>query len=128
MTRRLVWSCLALAALACSDSVGPSRTDRWASIGTELRLTPPRGWLAVACNRVVAISPAVRFDETGTIRFSGNLINSSGSHPFAFVGQLAGDTLVATMSITESSSGVVTYTVAMLRDGDPRWALLNCAP
>ncbi len=128
MTRRLVWGSLAFAALACSDSVGPSTTGRWASPGVELLMTPMIGRFTVACNRPVAISPNVRFDETGTIRFTGNLINSSGSYPFAFVGQLVGDTLVATLSVTQGSAGVLTNTVAMTRDGDAAFDRLNCAP
>jgi hypothetical protein len=128
MIRPLVSCSLAIVALACSNSVGPTTSARWASPGYELRLTPMFGSFVVACSRTEAIPPTVRFDETGTIRFSGKLTNSSGSRPFAFVGQLLGDTLMASMSVTQSSSGVVTYVWPMIRDGDPEWALLNCAP
>ena len=127
MTRRLVWSCLAIVAVACSDSVGPTPTGRWASPGVELLMSRVIRRFTIACNRPVAISPEVRFDETGTIRLTGNLINSSGSYPFAFVGQLAGDTLVASISVTQGS-GVVTNTAVMTHDGDAAFDRLNCAP
>lgn len=130
MTRRLVWSSLVIAAVACSDSAGPTTTGRWASAGVELWMTPMMGRFTVACNRPVAIAPNVGFDETGTIQFAGNLINSSGSFPFAFGGQLVGDgdTLAATMSVTYGSWGVETTSVAMTRDGDPAFDRLACAP
>ena len=126
MIRRLVWSSLAIAVLACSDTLGPTTTGRWASLGIELRMIPLARRFTVGCDASVAISPSVRFDDTGTIRFSGNLTNSSGSYPFAFVGQLAGDTLVASLSVTWGSAGTVTNTRAMIRDGDPEWYLLDC--
>jgi hypothetical protein len=115
-------------AVACSDSFAPTLNGRWASPGVELRMTPLVGEFVVACSRPVRLSPNVRFDESGSIRFSGTLTNSSGSRPFAFAGELVGDTLVATMSVTQGSSGVVTYSIAMMRDRDPLWELLNCAP
>ena len=128
MTRRLVWCSLAIAALACSNSVGPNTTGRWASPGVELRMTPIMGRFTMACYRPVAVSPNVRFDETGTIRFTGNLINSSGSYPFALSGSLVGDTLVTSMSVHYGPSGSSTYTFVMTRDGDAAFDRLNCQP
>ena len=126
MARHLVSCSLVLAAVACSDSFGPSIYGRWASPGAELWITPTIRRYTVACNRPVSLPLNVRFDETGTIRFTGNLTNSSGSYPFAFVGQLIGDTLVATMSVTYGSSGSWTGSVAMARDGDAAFGRLAC--
>jgi len=127
MNRRLVRSSFAvLAALACKGALEPNLTSRWASTGIQLVTTPIVGQLLLACNRPVQLPGGVRFDSQGRIQFSGTLTSFFSSYSFVFTGQVQGDTLMATMALSVPN-GPVDRHFRLTPNGDPQWALIDCA-
>lgn len=117
MIKRHVWLIAVFAfATACSDSLGPGVTGRWAATGIELLATNGVVELRLPCASPFHAPRFIRF--TGEpIEFSGR-VGSQWSYDFTFRGQLVRDTLVATLLLPVPNRDPTTINYRMTPDGD----------
>ena len=127
MKTALVGSGIAsILALSCNDPAAPPITGRWATLGMEFVQTPLANQLHVACNQLIRTPRAPFGLDQRHVRITGTLRSGLAYYDFTFDGQILGDTLRATMTVSggaDPSSRDVVLTV----DGDPQFAGLACA-
>jgi len=101
MSKARVWFGIAtMACVACTDSFGPGIVGRWAAPGIELVTRTDGGELRLPCVSPFELSRLARFDTTGAIQFAGAAREMWYNYDFVFRGQLHGDTLSATLTVT----------------------------
>jgi len=111
----------------CRERTGPRIAGRWAAAGIELVAQPPTTELLLVCSEPAHLTPGILLDSGGTIRFSTLVQPLSLTTPYRvdFLGQLVGDTLVAT--VTTTRGGLVVQTYTMLPNGDAGFDKVFCA-
>ena len=129
--RRLLTPPVLTAILAgCGDFTSPGIDGRWASTGIELVGEPRTATLRLACATPARLTHGLLPDSAGSIRFSTPMQFQLGIAPLVyqvdFLGHLAADTLVATVTRRLDSGASVVQTYTMLRNGDAGWDRIGC--
>ena len=129
--RRLLTAAVLTAILGgCGDFTGPGISGRWASPGIELVGEPRAATLRLACATAARLTHGLLPDSAGSIRFSTAMEFQLGLAPIVyhvdFLGHLAADTLVATVTRRLDSGTSVVQTYTMLRNADAGWDRIGC--
>ena len=114
---------------SCREVTGPWVDGRWAATGIELVAQRGTTELRLLCAAPARLTHRLLADSTGTIRFSTLVQPLQVRTPYRvdFLGQLAGNALFATVTLTGDVGRPIVQSYAMLRDGDPGFDKIFCA-
>ncbi len=108
MLRRSLPYLIILGLAGCSDPSGPTATGTWGGPGASLILAPAGGTLGYFCGTGTidsgwTLASDGHFAGTGEHFFGGGPLPPQGhpSHPAVYTGQIRGETLVLTVTLTD---------------------------